>query len=86
MAIAGPISSFLVGFAFYLIRAGRRGRWPMQTVGVLACLSWILREASRMSYEQIAFRVPLEGEPLRRFMNATPVTVPADIFHTTTCG
>jgi len=41
MAIAGPISSFLVGFAFYLIRLAGGGGWPMEAAGVLAYLSWI---------------------------------------------
>ena len=34
-----------------------------------------VRNASRMSYQQVLIRSALEGEPIRRFMTATPVTV-----------
>ena len=34
-----------------------------------------LRNAAQMSYQQLLVRKALEGEPVRRFMNADPVTV-----------
>jgi Zn-dependent protease/CBS domain-containing protein len=34
-----------------------------------------LRSAAQMSYQQLLVRKALEGEPVRRFMNADPVTV-----------
>jgi Zn-dependent protease/CBS domain-containing protein len=38
-----------------------------------------LRNAAQMSYQQMLVRKALEGEPVRRFMNADPVTVPDSI-------
>ncbi len=35
-----------------------------------------LRSAAQMSYQQLMIRKSLEGEPVRRFMNPRPVTVP----------
>ena len=37
-----------------------------------------LRGAARMSYQQLLIRRALEGEPVGRFMNPQPVTVPPD--------
>jgi len=38
-----------------------------------------LRNAAQMSYQQLLVRKALEGEPVRRFMNAYPVTVQSSI-------
>jgi CBS domain-containing protein len=38
-----------------------------------------LRSAAQTSYQQLLVRKALEGEPVRRFMNADPVTVPDSI-------
>lgn len=38
-----------------------------------------LRNAARMSYSQMIMRRGLEGEPVSRFMTATPVTVPRGV-------
>ncbi|WP_455376889.1 site-2 protease family protein [Petrachloros mirabilis] len=38
-----------------------------------------LREAAGASYYQVVARTTLEGEPIRRFMTANPVTVPPDL-------
>ncbi len=38
-----------------------------------------LRSAAQMSYQQLLVRKALEGEPVRRFMNPHPVTVPDSI-------
>lgn len=38
-----------------------------------------LRNAAGMSYQQMMMREALHGEPVRRFMNASPVTVTPDI-------
>ena len=38
-----------------------------------------LRNAAQMSYQQLLVRKALEGEPVRRFMNADPVTVQSSI-------
>jgi len=40
-------------------------------------IGMFLRDASRASYQQLLIRTALEGEPVRRFMTASPVTVPA---------
>lgn len=38
-----------------------------------------IRGAARMSYQQLLTRRALEGEPVRRFMNENPITVPPSI-------
>jgi Zn-dependent protease len=42
-------------------------------------IGMFLRNASRMSYQQMLTRRAFEGEPLSRFMNREPVTVPASL-------
>lgn len=42
-------------------------------------LGLFLRGAARMSYQQVLLRQALEGEPVRRFMEEDPVTVPRSI-------
>jgi Zn-dependent protease/CBS domain-containing protein len=42
-------------------------------------IGMFLRNAAQMSYQQLLVRKALEGEPVRRFMNADPVTVPDSI-------
>lgn len=42
-------------------------------------IGMFLRQASTASYEQVLLRRALEGEPVRRFMTETPVTVPAGL-------
>jgi Zn-dependent protease len=39
-------------------------------------IGMFLRSAAQMSYQQLMVRKALEGEPVRRFMNPHPVTVP----------
>ncbi len=42
-------------------------------------IGMFLQEAARGSYQQVLIRKALEGEPVRRFMEADPVTVPPSI-------
>ena len=42
-------------------------------------IGMFLRSAAQMSYQQLLVRKALEGEPVRRFMNPDPVTVPDSI-------
>ena len=42
-------------------------------------LGLFLRNAAEQSYRQLVVRKTLEGEPVRRFMNANPVTVSPDL-------
>jgi Zn-dependent protease len=42
-------------------------------------IGMFLRSAAQMSYQQLLVRTALEGEPVRRFMTADPVTVPDSI-------
>ncbi len=42
-------------------------------------IGMFLRNAAQMSYQQLMVRQALEGEPVRRFMNPNPVTVPDSI-------
>jgi len=41
MAIAGPITSIVIGFIFYGIHEAAAGAWPRPVAGVLAYLAWI---------------------------------------------
>ena len=45
----------------------------------LFLIGMFLRGAAQMSYQQLLVRNALEGEPVRRFMNPNPVTVPSSI-------
>jgi Zn-dependent protease/CBS domain-containing protein len=38
-------------------------------------IGWFVRSAARQEYQGVLFRQALYGEPVRRFMNANPVTV-----------
>lgn len=155
MAIAGPLSSILIGLVFYGIRiVGKGGGWPQPVNGVFGYLAFLnfilagfnllpafpldggrvlrsalwnwkanlrwatrissqigsvfgialivfgvlnlfqknfiggiwffvigmfLRSASQMSYKQLIIRQALEGEHVKRFMEANPVTVAPSI-------
>lgn len=155
MAVAGPLSSFLLAVVFYYTSvAGASAGWPLQFTGTVRYLALInamlaifnlipgfpldggrvlrsvlwawtgnlrratrtasqigsgfgtlifvmgilnvlagnlvgglwwfligmfLRNASRMSYQQMLTRKAFEGERLSRFMNRDPITVPASI-------
>jgi len=41
MAIAGPLTSVVVGVIFYVLAAATGGIWPVVVVGVFAYLAWI---------------------------------------------
>ena len=45
----------------------------------MALIGLFLRNAARLSYQQLLLRTALEGEPVSRFMNADPITVPRQI-------
>jgi CBS domain-containing protein len=54
------------------------------TLNPIGGLWWILigmfiRAAARQGYQQVLIRQALQGEPVRRFMNDQPVTVPASL-------
>jgi len=42
-------------------------------------IGMFLRNAAKMSYRQLTVRKALEGEPIRRFMEPNPITVPPSI-------
>jgi CBS domain-containing protein len=42
-------------------------------------IGMFLRNAAKVSYAQMEIRQALQGEPISRFMNTSPVTVPPDI-------
>ncbi len=41
MAIAGPVTSIIIGIIFYAAAAAVRGTWPVVVVGVFSYLAWI---------------------------------------------
>jgi Zn-dependent protease/CBS domain-containing protein len=69
------------GFGALLIGLGFANLLLLNPIGGLW---WILigifiRGAARTSYQQVLFRQALQGEPVRRFMNPEPVTVPPSL-------
>lgn len=68
------------GFGFLLIAAGIlfviQGNWG----GIwFFLLGLFLRNAAQMSYQQLLLRRAFEGEPVARFMQPNPVTVPRQV-------
>ncbi len=69
------------GFGVLLIIGGI---WQFFQGNLIGGIWWFLigmflRGAAQMSYQQLMVRRALEGEPIRRFMNPHPVTVPPSI-------
>lgn len=74
-------SRFGSGFGFLLMILGV---WQLFTGSFVGAVWWFLigmflRGAAESSYQQLVIRKALEGEPVRRFMNTHPVTVPPNI-------
>jgi Zn-dependent protease/CBS domain-containing protein len=73
-------SSLGSGFGLLLMGGGvllvLRGVW---TGLWYLLIGMFVRNAARMSYQQLLLRRALEGEPVARFMQANPVTVPRSI-------
>lgn len=69
--IGSGFGILLIVFSFFNIVSGNiiGGIW-MFLIGMF------LRGAAEASYQQLLLRRSLEGEPVRRFMNTQPVTVP----------
>ena len=66
------------GFAYLLIGLGALSLFLGQFSGGLwlIVIGMFLNNAARSSYQQLAIRQALEGEPVDRFMTSSPVTVP----------
>ena len=64
----------LIGLGIWAVAMGSyvSGLW-------LALIGLFLRAAAWMSYQQMLVRGVLKGEPVSRFMNPEPVTVPRHI-------
>jgi Zn-dependent protease/CBS domain-containing protein len=69
--VGSAFGYLLVGLGVLSLFLGRfsGGLW-------LIVIGMFLNNAARSSYQQLAMRQALEGEPVRRFMTASPVTVP----------
>jgi Zn-dependent protease/CBS domain-containing protein len=69
------------GFGLFLIFIGVLNALRGNFVGGVwqFLIGMFLREAARMSYQQLVARQALEGETVRRFMQADPVTVSPSI-------
>jgi Zn-dependent protease len=65
------------GFAWLFIFGGIYLFFTGNSIGGiwLALIGWFLKNAARGGYQQIMIHQALEGEPVRRFMNATPIIV-----------
>jgi Zn-dependent protease/CBS domain-containing protein len=72
--IGGGFGIFLIVLGVIRVLSGNfvGGMW-------FFLIGLFIRSAARMSYQQLIIRKALEGEPLKRFMNANPVTVPPSI-------
>jgi len=70
-AIGGGFGIFLILLGFIRILGGNfiGGMW-------LGLIGLFIHSAAKMSYQQLIARKALEGEPLKRFMETDPVTVP----------
>lgn len=73
-AIGSGFGILLIAFAVFELFAGN-------FIGAIwyFMIGLFLRNASQMSYEQLLVRMALQGEPVRRFMTTTPVTVTPDM-------
>lgn len=69
-SIGSAFGILLIAFAIFELFAGN-------FIGAIwyFMIGMFLRGASQVSYQQLLIRTALEGEPVRRFMNAAPVTV-----------
>jgi Zn-dependent protease/predicted transcriptional regulator len=69
------------GFGFLLILFAVWQLFAGNFIGAMwyFLIGLFLRGAAQASYQQLMIRMALEGEPVRRFMNAHPVAVPAHI-------
>ncbi len=73
--IGSGFGVFLIALGVFSILVGglANGLWWFILLGLF------LRMAAQMSYQQLLLRRVLEGEPVHRFMQAAPVTVPRAI-------
>jgi Zn-dependent protease len=69
------------GFGMFLIVVALLNIFSGNIVGSIwmFLIGMFLRKAAASSYQQLLLRRSLEGEPVRRFMNTRPVTVPASL-------
>jgi Zn-dependent protease len=69
------------GFGIFLIIGGLFNLFSGNIVGGvwMVLIGMFLRWTAAASYQQLLLRRSLEGEPVRRFMNTQPVTVPASL-------
>jgi Zn-dependent protease/CBS domain-containing protein len=72
--IGGGFGIFLIIIGFVRILSGNfiGGMW-------LGLIGLFIQGAAKMSYQQLITRRALEGEPLKRFMETNPITVPESI-------
>jgi Zn-dependent protease/predicted transcriptional regulator len=69
------------GFGAVLIALGVVNLLLLNPIGGLwwILIGMFIRGAAKMGYQQVLVRQALQGEPVRRFMNRDPVTVPTSI-------
>ena len=69
------------GFGLGLIFLGVLSLFQGNVIGGIwwFVIGLFLRNAARMSYRQLELRNALEGEPIGRFMQTDPITVPPSI-------
>jgi Zn-dependent protease/CBS domain-containing protein len=69
------------GFAWLLIVLGVANFFASNFLGGmwLVLIGLFLNGAAQSSYQQVVVRLALHGEPVRRFMNPNPITVPPSL-------
>lgn len=69
------------GFGLVLIGLGIVSLLLGNPVGGLwwILIGWFVRSAARSSYQQVVIRQMLRGQPVRKFMNSQPVSVPPSL-------
>lgn len=68
------------GFAYFLMMWGVLEFFGGDWLGGIwiGLIGMFLNNAAQSGYVQVLLRQALQGEPVRRFMNSTPITVPAE--------
>lgn len=86
------ITGSLTKATLWAVRSGQFFSWVFIAFGVflfffdnwwngiwMGLIGWFLGSAAQQSYQQLVIKQLLKGEPVRRFMTAEPIVVPANL-------